>query len=153
MMDATSAALCASAKQRSAATTPRGRRKPRYGAGFPEMIPSSPLLQDGAPPASAPPAPGSGDVPAARHRRHAAHRGPHGESAHRVPGGAALDEGRLPGAGPGHLQAAGEVPQGGWTPVFVFLPDAPSIFPPHPRVLSVPRSSRRSAGPRASLRS
>lgn len=70
------------------------------------------LLQDGALPPAAAHAPGSGDVPAPRHRRHAADRYPHGEVSHRVQRSPALDEGRLSGAGPGHLQGAGEVPQG-----------------------------------------
>ncbi|KAG5833167.1 hypothetical protein ANANG_G00272980 [Anguilla anguilla] len=82
MMDATSKALCTSAKQRLALCAP------------------------------AAPGAGDGDVSAAGHHGHPADGGAHGEVSHGVPGRPALDEGRVPGAGPRHVQAAGEVPQG-----------------------------------------
>lgn len=96
---------------------------------------------------------GSGDVPAARHSRHAADGQPDGEGPHGVQGSAALDEGRLSGTGPGHLQTAGKVPQGRkrldrCRPLVLPVRVA-SSFP----CVSALRSSRRSEGLRASLRS
>lgn len=63
----------------------------------------NPLPQDGHVHPIAPPAPGGGDIQAARHRRHAADGQPNGEGAHRVQRSAAVDEGRVPGTGPRHL--------------------------------------------------
>lgn len=59
-----------------------------------------------------PPVPGGGDVPLPSHLRHVADGEPHGAEPHRVPRSAALDEGRLPGAGPRHAQADGEIQEG-----------------------------------------
>lgn len=125
-MDATSKALCTSAKQRSAAGSNDAMNIQCYFRPLRKFSWISYLIlrnveamylrlvpQDGSVPATAPLAPGSGDVQAARHRRHAADSHPYGEGPHRVQRSSALDEGRLPRTGPRHLQTAGEVPQGG----------------------------------------
>ena len=56
--------------------------------------------------------PGGGDFSAARHRGHRANREENGARADGVPRGAHVDEERLPGARPRHLQAARKVQKG-----------------------------------------
>lgn len=68
-----------------------------------QVGPLCPIAADGA---------GDGDVSEESHRWHTADHQPHGEGEDGVPRRPALDEGRLPGAGPRHVQTAGEVPQG-----------------------------------------
>lgn len=108
-MDATSKALCTSAKQRSGG----GSHQASIFFSPSELTLNHLLLQNGTVHTTAPPAPGSGDIQAPRHRRHSADSQPDGEGAYRVQRSSALDEGCLSRTGPRHLQTAGKVPQGG----------------------------------------
>ena len=71
-----------------------------------------PVLQSGSEEPSVPALPGGGDLSLPSHLRHVADGEPDGAVEDRVPRGAAVDEGRVPGAGPRHEQTDGEVPQG-----------------------------------------